>query len=658
MKKSLLFIIALVVSGFAAQAQTIPVSGKFGSISKEELEMTTYAPDTSAAAVILYTKRTVSIAFDTGSTIKRKDTRLVRYKVLKDSGKECGDFHLLCYSDHGVEYISDIKGASYNLESGKTVVSKLNKKQIFTEKETDKLDKTSFSVPDVKVGSVVEVQITFISTRYWDIGTLWTQFDYPVNSGELIVDYTSFFRFNRMVLGYRPFDDMDKKIINKSVAVGGGESAAVETIVEKYVTRDVPALKQEKYCFYPNQTRMGVDYDLREVSVPGSYYKDYSSTWGKIDQQLIEGGLLNECRKSLKFTDDVKVAIAGESDECKTLETVRKMVLERVRWNKKNNRFPNTDKAVREGEGDAADICGVMASVLNAIGYTAVPVLIKTRDMGVLADFHVTSDAYNAMILQITTPSGAVWYTDVARPYTYLNVLPASFRVNKARAISFDKTGSWVDLSNLGRNFHNQQTIAKVSADGVISGKISINGSDGVAMDMKNTYLDETDKEKYLDAIEKELGVEVSDYSFKGDKDWSAKASLTLDFTADAVVAGDYIYLKPFFNQLNSDTAFKEPERKSPIDFDYPEDIKLTCSFTIPEGYVIEELPTNTQYTLDIAGSKMLVKYVPFNSNTVMISYIYSRKAMLVRETQYEPLRKYWEQLSNVGNATIVLKKQ
>ena len=110
-------------------------------------------------------------------------------------------------------------------------------------------------------------------------------------------------------------------------------------------------------------------------------------------------------------------------------------------------------------------------------------------------------------------------------------------------------------------------------------------------------------------------------------------------------------------NKFHSESAFKEPQRESPIDFAFPEQIKLTSSFTIPDGYAIEELPTNTQYTLDIADSRMLVKYALFNSNTVMVSYVFSRNATRILETQYEPFRKYWEQLCGVANSTIVLKK-
>lgn len=56
---------------------------KFGKPTQEEMTMTTYAPDTSAAAVVLYASREVS--YNLASTNFKTITKVkCRIKVLKD----------------------------------------------------------------------------------------------------------------------------------------------------------------------------------------------------------------------------------------------------------------------------------------------------------------------------------------------------------------------------------------------------------------------------------------------------------------------------------------------------------------------------------------------------------------------------------------------
>ena len=95
MKRSLLFVAALLMAAYQMSAQSIEVNKRWGKVSKEEVEMTEYQLDTAATAVILYEKKHVTIDLTaTGDIVQSIDVHK-RIKILKEDGKlESGDVSL------------------------------------------------------------------------------------------------------------------------------------------------------------------------------------------------------------------------------------------------------------------------------------------------------------------------------------------------------------------------------------------------------------------------------------------------------------------------------------------------------------------------------------------------------------------------------------
>lgn len=661
MKKSLLLLPVLLglAAGIKAAGQTIPVSTKFGDVSKAELSLETYAPDTSAAAVILYAKHEVLVGYDFQLTATRKETITKRYKVLKESGKECADFKILYLSKDNQEKIIGIKVTTYNLEGGKIVQSKISKKMIFDEKFSNSINQISFSAPDVRVGSVIEIQYILNSERFWDIGTIFMQQRYPVNFAELNIEYAEFFIFNKLARGFYNFKDTNTSSRMAVFSTGTyGNPMDYKIITDYYSGVDIPAIKAEPYNFYPDQSRLGVEYELREIFIPGGFSKDYSSTWETVDEQFISSGLIRECNGNNKLAAEVKAEFESAANEKEAIETVRKFVLDKVRWNDKVAFFPNVSKALKEGSGDQADICGTAACVLNSLGYKADPVLVKTRNRGVLADFHVSTDAFNALILRITTPSGAIYYTDIVRPETYLNVLPSTYLVARARVIDASGKGSWADISKISKSTIMRSYNLNVAEDGTVSGKATISANNEAAWSMKARYTSFKDKEEYIADVEKDNGIEISSFEFSGSDKWSNSASLSYDFELKADATGDRIYLQPFFDKPHSESDFQSTLRTSPVEFSFPYTLKASFNITWPEGYEIEQMPANMGYGFDLAKSKAIVQYARNGENSLSISYLFILGHTYISENDYMLLRKYWNELCSIYKGTLVLRKK
>ena len=129
-----IFFTSLFIVCTSALAQKPPIS--LGEVPKEDIEMTEYALDPDAEAVILCDYGYLSFKFNsTEWQWERQLKRVCRIKILNDDGYKWAEESIGLYdNNHIEENISNIKGYTYNLENGKVLKQKLDKKNIFKEK--------------------------------------------------------------------------------------------------------------------------------------------------------------------------------------------------------------------------------------------------------------------------------------------------------------------------------------------------------------------------------------------------------------------------------------------------------------------------------------------------------------------------------------------
>ena len=185
MKHFLLILLSLILP---LEVVALDVNKKFGAPTAEEMSMTVYEDDPEAAAVILYshTEAKFEQAGDNfGIVYKVKE----RIKILKPEGIEQGNVKVVFYDpakETRDERVSRIKATSYNLEGGKVVSSKMTNDLKSKERINDKYCQVKFSIPNVKVGSVIEYEYERHSDYYFTIS------DWYAQSQEMPVFYTEY----------------------------------------------------------------------------------------------------------------------------------------------------------------------------------------------------------------------------------------------------------------------------------------------------------------------------------------------------------------------------------------------------------------------------------------------------------------------------------
>ena len=654
MKRSLIIITILISAMVQVHAQTIPVNKQFGKVSKEELELSVYEPDTSAVALVLYENHDISIDFDAKFDFYLTTKKHIRLKILKDEGLDRADFDLIHYvTGKFRETIRGIEVVTYNLNDGKIEQSKMPKSAIYDEDYIEDYKKVTFSAVNVKVGSVVEVKYEISSNIYWDIDEVYFQRNIPVNCSECEIRIPKMFTFNKRVHGYHKVDyASDSSTSTISLQAG---TMPYDIQIDKYSVSDLPAFKKEPYVYHTRQYYSALYYDIRSLAFPGSKPRDFSVTWEDVDENYLESLLMQRFKSPCQFKDAVK-ALPADLPDVQRIASALRLVKQHVSWNEEYELNPSAPAQVlKNGSGTNVDINCLLAGCLREMGYEVDPVMIKLRSSGILIDYHPEMHPYDTFILRVKAADGRLYYIDGGADDAYVNILHPLMLVPNARLIK-SKQCEWVDLTNLSRNNVVMSVNASLKPDMTFEGKVDARFTGVESLMEKSDFHSYGSEDKYIESLEEESSIEIGELALTGTDEYSSQMMFSYDYVKDADPMGDMVYVSPFLVRFHSRNAFQSLTRSCPIDFPSAYSVTYMYTLNIPEGYALEQVPDNLNVKVEALDATMRLD-VQTADSVVKVIFSYNQKSMNGFVEDYEDIRLFWQYVNDVYDSVIVLKK-
>lgn len=651
MNRFILCVAALVTMIIQMSAQTVTLNKRFGKVSKEELEMTEYKPDSAAVAVVLYENRNIQVDLSAGGAFVKDVDVHMRIKILKEEGTEWGDFSVMKYVSQSVpEIVTGIEVVTYNLENDKVVPTKMSREFIYTEDVSSSFQKISFYAQDVKVGSVIEMKYSIHSDRFWEIDDVYFQKTIPVNWVESQVSIPGFFTFNKKLHGSLPVQ-YDSKLEPKNLF-----GYQYEMVVDKFVAVELPAFKYEPYIYYPRQYFSFVTYDIRSLRLPGMDTKYYGVSWDDVDNTYVNSQIMTRFRAQCQFKEQV-AALPEEGTDIEKIASAVSLVKDNVAWDEKYKVFPEpVGQVVKARSGSNADINCLIAGCLREMGYTVDMVLVKMRSSGMLLDFQPERNPYDTFILRVTGSDGSQYYLDGGSPHGYINVLPPDLLVTNARLVRPNVPGEWVDLTRLTRNGTTMTVATTLTDDLRLSGEYTCKETGNTSYSTKESYSESDDEQDYISEIETDLAIEIDDITFGQMKEYSSSSQTEYKFHKDLDASGDFVYINPFLVKFHSADTFQSLQREFPIDFPFTYSLTYIFTFTIPEGYAVDQIPENRIFKFQPLASTARCSCT-VNGNTVQMVYNFSQNKMMCGPEYYQDIRSYWKLLADIYDVVLVLKK-
>ncbi len=656
-----------------------PAPMKFGKVEMAELEMKSYAPDTSAEAVILGDYGSSYFKYGPDGFFIVHD-RHVRIKILKKSGYDWATVKVPFYraSNSSEEKISSINGYSYNVAGGKVVKEKLTREAIFEEKKSANWYTKNFTMPNVKEGSVLEYEYTITSDFLFNLREWEFQNTVPVAWSEYRVVIPEYFRYRLLSSGYEPFQvsetgqksvDFQVKIEGETVSRGGFtsaeriptrfESVTANATTYRWATKDVPALRDEPFITTLQDYITKIEFELSSTKYPGQLEKPVTSNWNAVNEMLLHdesfGGQLNRTGFAKDMMGVVKAKATGPAEQIALLyDLVRKS----VKWDGRKTMFAeSTKKAFENHTGNAADVNLLLVGLLRDAGFDANPVILSTRDHGRLLESYTMLTKFNYVIAHVNL-DGKDLLLDATDPLLMPSVLPTRCLNGAGRLIS-KKEGRWVPLHTSERLSQVTSVRLKLDAEGQFKGTVDLSEGGYAALPARKMILGEG-QEKYAENLRKTKSQwQIEKLDIKNAEKLGEALGITCQvaIAEGAQMAGNLIYLKPLVTEGLPENPFKNDVRKFPVDFGTPIDRTFVGSYTVPDGYVVEEMPKNIVLDLPEKGGRFTFMAAQ-NGNVIQVTSKISLRKSLYLPEEYAHLKEFYHQIVSKHAEQIVLKKQ
>ena len=666
MKKIILLLTVIFSMSVYAQKREL------GKVTVEELKQKRHKNDSSAVAAVLFKTGDVTFEYSQQSGFFIKTNVKTKIKVYKKEGYDWGNFEMLLYNESSAKQTLEIKSAfTYNLVGDKIEKSKLKSEGEFDEKVNKYWSKKKITMPNVKEGSIIEIEYTIKDEGTGLIDEWVFQEQIPVDYSEYNTHIPEYYVYNSYFRGWlapkvtkedfretvelRSRERDNNKVNSSSVNVD-----QVSYILKKtnYKLENVPAIKNESFTNNIKNYTSSVVLELAMTKFPNSMSQSYSTDWETVTKKIYEYSDFGpELNKTGYFEKDIDVLLKGITAPAEKSAIVFNFVKSRMNWNEMNGYSCQNGvrKAYQDKTGNVADINLMLTSMLRYAGLEANPILISTRSNGIA--LYPSRSAFNYVIAGVEVENQII-LLDATNKYSLPGILPIRDLNWFGRVIRNNGSSATVSLTPQKKSIDVVTLIGTINKEGEVEGKVRKKYFDYNAFIFRNNY-NGLSKDSYIEKLEKEnLGLEIVEYEVQNSLNLSEPIVENYSFTsANSVeIIGDKMYFSPLLYFAISENPFKQENREYPVDFIFPNQDSFRMSLTIPEGYVVESIPQTKVITLPDNMARFSYE-VSKNNSQVQLSYTFDVNKVIIENGYYEALKDFFKELVNKNTERIVLKK-
>lgn len=629
-----------------AYAQKSPI--KYGDIPLQDLKMTVYDKDSSAAAVILadYGEAYITV----GITASLNFERHVRIKILRKDGLRWADAGVLLYHDGSdEERLNRLKATTYNFENGRVVESVMNKDGVFKEKYDRNFNIQKFTLPNVKEGSVIEYSYTVTSDFLANFPNWQFQYTIPVRHSEYWAMFPEVFHFEKYMQGY---------ITPTVYEVKNRPNANFQVEAHHWISKDVPAFREEPFMTSDQDYVSKINLALSHISFPGQPVREIMGTWAKLNDNLLESEAFGKVITGSGFLKKkAEELTAGQTDPLQKTTTIFNYVRQTLEWDGTKDYMADPLKGVFENKkGTSGDINLALASMLEKVDVPVEMILLSTRDHGFIRQQYPMRRQFNYVICSVKLGDRTM-LLDATDRFLPMGAIPE--RCLNGQGLMISKTNhGWVNIEPKFKARTVVNSDVTLGSDGVLKGKLNYAYDGYDAQKMRRGYFTKGEAEYLKDFMSgRTWEVEKSEFKNVKEIDQGVKQEHQLSINEYATVAGDAIYFNPLIAEQIKENVFKLEKREYPVDFGRPEEKMVMCRITIPEGYAVEELPKPRVLLMPNNTAKYTYTVSQVGNTLNVVSILQINKSMFV-QTEYADLREFYNQLVAKHSEQIVLKKK
>lgn len=646
--KKIAFTLVLVFTCMMSTAQKSK-STKTGKTTLEELKMERYEKDTTANVLVLFEHGNLYIEN------KNYDFQTDFYFRKKIFSKEGLNQSIIKIRSYRKEKIKDIVAITYNLTSGRIQKTYLLPSAIYTNKLDEYWTETSFTLPNVKPGSVIEYTYSKISP-YPQLDDWYFQSDIPKLESNYDSAILGNFKYNVKIIGNLQLSRNNPSILKKCMHVEGAGTGDCEVISVSMT--NVPAFKEEKYMLSKRNYISRLSFDYASFTDIRGKKKNYLTNWKAADKSLKNVLLNNQANKKGFLKKRMPQNLFASSNPLEKAKAIYKYIQNNYTWNGKNwSEDSKIKDTFLEKTGSVYDINLTLYNSLQAADIESYIAMISTRENGLPTTLYPIITDFNYLIVKVVI-NNETYFLDATDKQLPFGLVPFKCLNGKARIMNFKKGSFWEKIHPLKNSFSTSKVKFTINEDSELNGNLMIRkgGYEAVKQRKKHYNIDE---EKILDAFEsKNIGLEAETYSQKDFEKLEVPTEEKYEIIIEptAFYGTDALRINLFLIDRLESNPFKLEKRLYPVDYGYSRKYNYYLSFEIPKNYMLKKVPESVSGKLPNKGG-----YFIFNvSSTPMkltVSFSYKINKVLYSTDEYQYLKEFYDQIVKIQNSFIELKK-
>jgi len=615
-------------------------------VSQEELKMTSEPNAPGAMAVCLY--RQVDRDDENYREINYK-----RLKILTEEGRAYANVELRF--DKNSESIRDIKARTIHPDGTiENFDGKIYEQTVRKAKGLKFLAKT-FSLPNVQVGSIIEVRYTYSWEGYYFPYSEW------ILSEEIFTKRAKF--------SLKPLQQFAMRTVWPGGLPPGVSPPKQDHGAIRLEAENIPAYRIEDFMPPENEVRFPINFIYL---TDGNEEKEQNKFWKREGQARFDrvSDFVNK-RKAMEGAVAQTVS-PGDSPEVKLqkiyarVQQLRNLSAETAKSEEEMKRqklkkAANVEEVWKSGHADGASITWLFLAMVRAAGFEAYPLLVSDRNSYFFKPAAMNPHQLNDNVVLVKL-NGRDLYLDPGTPFAPYGLLP--WPETAVTGLRVDKDGgSWIQTptpeSSEARIL--RKAVLKVKPDtGGLEGKLTVTytGMEALVKRLEERNEDDPHRRKYLEDQIREYvpaGIEVE---LTNKPDWTSSAPTLVaeyDLKVPGWVAGAgrraLIPVGLFSNTEKH--VFEHADRVHLIYFQFPFEKTDDISIELPPGWKTSSLPPSQDQNQRYIGYSNKVEE---KDGVLHLTRTVRLGLMLVDVKNYSALRNYFEIVRTGDEQQIVLQ--
>ncbi|HEY9045438.1 MAG TPA: hypothetical protein VIN08_06060 [Ohtaekwangia sp.] len=655
MRYSLLCLLVVVVISATAQDHGFP----FGQVTYRELDITGYEKDTSAVAVVLNEFGEAYI--DNGNYHNLLFEYHTKIKILKRQGIEKGTIEIPLYKGESkIELIRSIKASSFNYENGSMKETKLDSKNIFKENFNKRWDVAKFAIPNVRVGSVIDVMYVIESPFIFNFRNWEFQDDIPKMKSEYWASIPGNFVFNISLKGYLKLSKNENEVVRDCFSPGGGNVANCARF--KWGMENIPAFKEEEYMTAKSNLLSMINFELSEVNYFDGRTDKITKEWKDVEEELRKDDKFGvQLKRGKDIVDEhVTLLVAGETDPLNKAKKVYDFIKSWYRWDDVYGMMSEfgIKKAFDKQSGNVGDINLSLVAALKYAGLNVEPVILSTRDNGFPTELHPVLSDFNYVVAKLNV-NDKVYLLDATDDFLPFGLIAKQCLNGKGRVLG-EKESYWYELKPGEKSKQITMISLKLGDDGVFTGTIqaSFTGYEALAK-RKEIYRAGSEQGFITELSKKMTDLEIKNYKIENAEELSKPLVLKLDIEMSGYgnMNASNLLFSPFIIGKWQQNPFKSAERLYPVDFGVSPDESLILNLEYPGNYEVIELPQKVGLALPNSGGRYLYEVQNVGNRLTLNSSLQISRTFFSSE-EYHFIKELFNRVIATQQADLIFRKK